>query len=117
MTEGTQNVYEILPKPIEESGEKRLFEIYHLSKRGKQHIHVASVMATNPIHAMHVAKEQVKSTQPVFNVWAITAGDIRFTAAEDDELWSTLPEKKFRDASDYKGGDKLTQIIEKIRQL
>jgi ring-1,2-phenylacetyl-CoA epoxidase subunit PaaB len=41
--------------------------------------------------------------------------DIRFTSPEENELWLTLPEKKFRDASDYKGGDKLKSFLEKVK--
>lgn len=114
MTEGTQNVYDILDKPAGGSGENTSFEIYQLSRRGKQHVHVASVVATSPLRAMHAATEQIRGGgQPVFNVWAVPTKAVRFTAPEENDLWSTLPEKKFRDASDYKGGDKLTQIIEK----
>jgi ring-1,2-phenylacetyl-CoA epoxidase subunit PaaB len=48
-------------------------------------------------------------------VWAIQTDKIRFTSEEEKELWITLPEKKFRDASDYKGGDKLKHFLEKVK--
>jgi len=115
MTEGTQNVNDLL-EPAEANTAGEAFEIYYLTKRGKQHIHVASVTATSPLHAMHLAKENVHGNQIVFNIWAVRTSDIRFTADEDKELWSTLPEKKFRDAADYRGGDKLNQFIEKSKQ-
>jgi ring-1,2-phenylacetyl-CoA epoxidase subunit PaaB len=49
----------------------------------------------------------------VFNVWAIPAPSIRYTQPEETQLWLTLNEKKFRDASSYKGGDKLKEFLEK----
>jgi ring-1,2-phenylacetyl-CoA epoxidase subunit PaaB len=116
ITDGKQNIYDTLEKPNGGMGEKTSFEIYHLTKRGKQHVHVGSVEANSPLEAMYAGKGFVHSDQIIFNIWAIPTKTIRFTAPEDQNLWSTLPEKKFRDASDYKGGDKLSQIIEKLRQ-
>lgn len=116
ITDGKQNIYDILEKPIVERGENTPFEIYHLTKRGKQHVHVGSVEANSPLEAMHAARGFVHTDQIIFNIWAIPTAAIRFTASEEQNLWSTLPEKKFRDASDYKGGEKLSQIIEKLRQ-
>jgi ring-1,2-phenylacetyl-CoA epoxidase subunit PaaB len=51
----------------------------------------------------------------MYNIWAVRTSDIRFTLPEEKELWLTLPEKKFRDASDYKGGDKLKEFLEKAK--
>jgi ring-1,2-phenylacetyl-CoA epoxidase subunit PaaB len=61
---------------------------------------------------MTEAKKRFNS-KVVYNVWAIRTSDIRFTKAGEKELWLTLPEKKFRDASDYKGGDKLKEFLER----
>jgi ring-1,2-phenylacetyl-CoA epoxidase subunit PaaB len=38
--------------------------------------------------------------------------DIRFTGAGEEDLWNTLPDKKFRDAAEYKGGEKLKSFLE-----
>jgi ring-1,2-phenylacetyl-CoA epoxidase subunit PaaB len=48
-------------------------------------------------------------------VWVIERSKIRFTTPEEQDLWNTLPEKKFRDASDYKGGDKLKEFLERSK--
>jgi ring-1,2-phenylacetyl-CoA epoxidase subunit PaaB len=113
LTEGDKNVYDVLPEVAEQSGSKKNFEIYHLVKRGKQHVHVGAVQATLPQEAMHLAGKQFNNSKIVFNIWAIATEAIRFTTDEEKELWLTLPEKKFRDASDYKGGDKLKGFLEK----
>ncbi|NOS55939.1 MAG: phenylacetic acid degradation b, partial [Cyclobacteriaceae bacterium] len=86
--------------------------IYHLPKRGKQHIHVGSVQASSPEEAMSEAKLKFNQGKIVFNIWAIETDKIRFTSSEEQELWLTLPDKKFRDAAEYKGGDKLKNFLE-----
>jgi ring-1,2-phenylacetyl-CoA epoxidase subunit PaaB len=113
LTEGEKNVYDMLPEANDQSGDKSTFEIYHLVKRGKQHVHIGSVKASNPKEAMANAKVKFNDGKLVYNVWAIKNEKIRFTTAEEKDLWITLPEKKFRDASEYKGGDKLTVFLKK----
>ncbi|HET9052848.1 MAG TPA: phenylacetic acid degradation b, partial [Cyclobacteriaceae bacterium] len=112
MTDGTNNAYDFITDAVEQRGEKTSYEIYHLLKRGKQHVHVGTVQAGSPQEAMAEAKKIFKNEKVVFNVWAIRSSDIRFTSPEEKELWLTLPEKKFRDASDYKAGDKLKVFLE-----
>jgi ring-1,2-phenylacetyl-CoA epoxidase subunit PaaB len=115
MTEGEKNVYEFIPEGTEQTGITSSFEIYHLIKRGKQHVHVGSVTATDPSAAISMAKSKFNTGKIVYNVWAILTDKIRFTTQEEKELWITLPEKKFRDASEYKGGDKLKDFLEKVK--
>jgi ring-1,2-phenylacetyl-CoA epoxidase subunit PaaB len=111
LTDGNQNVYDLLDD-VKDGVEKNDFEIYHLIKRGKQHVHVGSVVAASVSGAMSKAKAQFGNDKVVFNVWAIERRNIRFTQPEEKELWLTLPEKKFRDAAEYKGGDKLKNFLE-----
>ncbi len=112
ITEADQNAYDLIDVVSNSPNEKRVFEIYHLLKRGKQHVNVGSVNASSPQEAMSIARQQF-NTGKVFNIWAIESNDIRFTSPEEKELWLTLPEKKFRDAADYKGGEKLTSFLER----
>ncbi len=111
-TEGNQSAYELISKDTE-NDDKGAFEIYHLSKRGKQHIHVGTVEANSPQDAMYRAKDLFGTGKVIYNVWAIEKSKIRFTTDEEKDFWNTLPEKKFRDASDYKGGDKLKEFLER----
>jgi ring-1,2-phenylacetyl-CoA epoxidase subunit PaaB len=113
-TEANQSAYDLISKAVVES-EKSTFEIYHLTKRGKQHVHVGSVEACSPQEAMCRARDLYGSGKIVYNIWAIEQRKIRFTSPEEKDLWNTLPEKKFRDASDYKGGDKLKDFLEKVK--
>lgn len=111
MTEGEENAYDLLNGAIN-GDEKSEFEIYHLVKRGKQHVYVGLVLASDPKSAMLKAKATLNNGRMVYNIWAIQKDKIRFTSEEEKEYWITLPEKKFRDASDYKGGDKLKRFLE-----
>jgi ring-1,2-phenylacetyl-CoA epoxidase subunit PaaB len=115
MTEGDVNAYDTIPEDSQAGGDALTFEIYHLLKRGKQHIHAGTIYAATPQQAIGVAKNQLKPEKIIYNIWAINTADIRFTTAEEKDLWLTLPEKKFRDASDYKGGDKLKEFLERTK--
>jgi ring-1,2-phenylacetyl-CoA epoxidase subunit PaaB len=88
------------------------FEIFHLTKRGKQHVHAGQFNGVDAQEAISYAAEKFANVI-VFNIWAIRTKDIRFSTEEEREFWSTLPEKKFRDATDYKGGDKLKEFLER----
>jgi ring-1,2-phenylacetyl-CoA epoxidase subunit PaaB len=109
-TEGNQSAYELISLAAVGT-KKNVFEIYHLLKRGKQHIHAGSVEATSPEDALGQARDLFGTGKVIYNIWAIEKDKIRFTSAEEKDLWNTLPEKKFRDASDYKGGDKLKEFL------
>ena len=117
MSEGTQNAYEFINDVPEQTDAPVDFEIFHLLKRGKQHIHVGTVKATSPQDAMAKAKKNLAGEKLIYNIWVIRTSDIRFTTAEEKELWLTLPEKKFRDAADYKGGDKLKEFLERTKTV
>jgi ring-1,2-phenylacetyl-CoA epoxidase subunit PaaB len=115
MSEGDVDAYEFINEVADQPGEKVSYEIYHLGKRGKQHVHAGTVTGATPHEAMSQAKTEIRRDKIVYNVWAIRKKDIRFTHEEERDLWITLPEKKFRDASDYKGGDKLKEFLERAK--
>lgn len=112
MTEGNESAFDRLSDVNGSQDAVREFEVYVLTRRGKQHVHAGRVEATSPEGAMLRIREQWQGKQ-VYNVWAIPTSEFRFTADGDADLWHTLPEKKFRDASDYRGGDKLKQFLDK----
>jgi ring-1,2-phenylacetyl-CoA epoxidase subunit PaaB len=112
MAEGETSAYDLVGVEPPSDRPKQSFEIFHLPKRGKQHVHVGSVEAADPAEAFAVARQKFASVKSVQNVWAIRTSDILFTSAEEEkELWLTLPEKKFRDAAAYKGGEKLSNFL------
>jgi ring-1,2-phenylacetyl-CoA epoxidase subunit PaaB len=115
LSEGDQNAFDLIAEPVKSENETSSFEIYLLQKRGKQPVHCGQVKGSSPEAAMWNARQQLNKGVQVFQVWAIATDDIRFTNDEENDLWQTLGEKKFRDASDYKGGDKLKEIIDRSR--
>lgn len=114
LTEGAKSAYEEIPDSSPSGGEEESYEIYHLSRRGKQHVHAGTVSATHADDAFAKAKAKFGAAM-VCNIWAIRTADIRFAMEDEKELWLTLPEKKFRDAAEYKGGDKLKSFLERTK--
>ncbi len=112
-TEDKDNIYNHISDTFPEDGEEEQYEIFHLEKRGKQHEHIGSVPAKNHQHALALAKPNFIDDDPIFNVWVVKTSDILFTNDEDKIMWDTLPEKKFRDASDYRAADKIKEFKER----
>lgn len=110
-TEGDQSAFDLISH-VTPGGKQEDYEIFLLSKRGKQHVHAGTVKAGSPEEAMSAAKQTLNS-KVVYNIWAVRNTAIRRTTADESNLWLTLPEKKFRDAADYKGGDKLKEFLER----
>ena len=113
MTNGTENVYDLIEEEKTREVEGILFEVFHLAKRGKQHLHVGNVSAPSPEGALSAAKKKFDTGKIIVNIWLARTDTIRFTSATESDFWTTLPEKKFRDAIEYKGGQKLTDFLEK----
>ena len=113
-TEGNQNAYSLFDDATGSASEAptESYEIFHLFKRGKQHVHGVTMKAFSALDAISRAKNQFKD-QPVLNIWVLKTVDIRFTGKDEEDLWLTLPEKRFRDAADYKGGEKLKAFLER----
>jgi ring-1,2-phenylacetyl-CoA epoxidase subunit PaaB len=89
------------------------YEVYHLSKRGKQPVQAGTVTAATPQQALQEVWEQCHTSGKImYAVWIIDHSNIRFTLPDEQDFWLTLPDKKFRDATDYKGGDKLKQFLD-----
>jgi ring-1,2-phenylacetyl-CoA epoxidase subunit PaaB len=112
-TDDNHSVYDDVKANSSDGAGSHSFEIFHLLKRGKQHVHAGQVLAKDYADAITQAKKTVAISGPVYNLWVIRSEDIRFTTDEEKDFWLTLPEKKFRDASDYKAGDKLKLFLEK----
>jgi len=115
MTEGNQSVYDLLIEPTETTEAKEQYEVYLLTKRGKQHLHAGTVAASSIDGALWEAKKNFNIGAAVFNIWVIRRSEIRFTKPDENDFWLTLPDKKFRDAADYKGGEKLKTFLDNAK--
>lgn len=110
-TDNSMDVYDLID--YSPSGaEQESFEVFHLMKRGKQHRYEGNVLAKNYQDALAVAKTQFKGDKPVFNLWVVKSDHILASGDDDRDIWDTLIEKKYRDAIDYKAGDKIKAFKE-----
>ncbi len=111
-TEGETSIYDQITISSSAEAGGISFEVFHLNKRGKQHAHIGTVVATDYESALAQAKQQLDPGKPVYNAWVIKSSDILKSAEEDRDMWVTLPEKKYREAIDYKGLEKIKKFKE-----
>jgi len=110
LTEGEDSAYNHIKDIDTESAvDLTRFEVIHLKKRGKQQVHVGSVMASSIEHAFSEAKK-IFGAEKTLNVWVIRSSEMLFSDQEDKDIWSTLPEKKYRDAIAYKSAEKINEF-------
>ncbi|MFB1004823.1 MAG: hypothetical protein QMC70_11905 [Bacteroidia bacterium] len=83
------------------------FEVFHQSKRGTHHKHVGIVHAPNPDMALLYAKEQYARREKTANIWVAPSSSISSTEYEDDDIFSTTPEKLYRNPASYKVMDRI----------
>lgn len=109
-----ENIYDTLrAAQLTEQGEQpELYEIFHLKKRGKAHTHAGRVMATSYLAALQEAHTAFGEKGPIVNVWVVKSKDVLQSAEEDKDMWTTIPEKKYREAIAYKVMDKITKYKE-----
>lgn len=86
------------------------YDIFHLKKRGKAHIHVGKVRAASAAEALQAAKAVFGAQRPVVNVWVVRSADMLRSDDQDRDMWATTPEKKYRDAIAYKVQDKIERF-------
>ena len=77
------------------------YEVFHQKRRGDQHIHVGIVHAANPELALIMAKETFGRRRQTTNLWVVKSAAVYATDYEDQDIFSTTPEKTYREASDY----------------
>ena len=111
LTEAEISVYESVKSMGDQSsGSEGSYVIFHLLKRGKQHKLAGEVTSTSPGEALYQAKLNLDPGKPVFNVWIVKAEDILTISDENKVIWDTLPEKSFRDATAYRGADRIKKF-------
>jgi len=108
-SENKISIYDTVEVPSTKGSEE--YKIFHMLKRGKQHKFAGTVMANNEEHALQVAKAEFDISKPVLNVWVAKSSDFYESTDEDKEIWNTLPEKTFREATDYKGQAKIEAFL------
>ena len=89
------------------------FEVFHQNKRGAQHKHVGIVHAPNPDMALLYAKEQYARREVTSNIWVVPSSCISATEYSDDDIFSTAPEKIYRNPATYKVIDRINAFKER----
>ncbi|SDX67919.1 phenylacetic acid degradation b [Hymenobacter psychrophilus] len=113
-----QSVYDRLPLPLlpadqlaaADAAGMESYDIFHLKKRGKAHAHVGQVSATSPEAALQAAKAAFGDQRPVVNVWVIRSADLLRSDEADRDMWTTTPDKKYREAISYKVQDRIDRF-------
>ncbi|MFD2785221.1 phenylacetic acid degradation b [Hymenobacter rubripertinctus] len=110
-----ESVYNLLPLlPVEsataDATGQQAYDIFHLKKRGKAHAHVGQVSASSPEAALQAAKAAFGDQRPVVNVWVIRSADLLRSDDEDRDMWTTTPDKKYREAISYKVQDRIDRF-------
>lgn len=85
------------------------FEVFHQEKRGKQAVHVGVVHAPSPEIALIVAKEQYTRRKSTASLWVVKSSDIHCFSNNDEDIFSTTPEKQFREPGFYKVRERIEQ--------
>lgn len=107
-----ESVYDAVPVPATAStmAATEEYVIFHLKKRGKAHTFIGTVLAPTAAEALEQAKLAFGEQRPVVNVWVARRADVLTSAPEDQDIWSTTPEKKYRDAIAYKVQDRIERF-------
>lgn len=90
---------ELEPKP--ELDQFQTFEVFHQAKSGAHHVHVGIVHAPNAEMAILMAKEQFARRGQTVNLWVVNTRDVVAMATADADVFSTTPEKTYRDVGAY----------------
>lgn len=77
------------------------YEVFHQKKRGEQHVHVGIVHAPSPETALVFAKEQYGRRRITANLWVVKSSSVHAGEYNDQDMFTTVPEKTYREASDY----------------
>jgi len=86
---------------LEEVENWETYEVFHQKKRGEQHIHVGIVHAASSDMALILAKETFGRRRQTANIWVVKSSQVYSTDYEDEDIFETVPEKTYREASDY----------------
>ena len=89
------------------------YEVFHQNKRGAQHKHVGIVHAPNADMALLYAKEQYARREVTANIWVTPSSCISATEYEDDDIFTTAPEKLYRNPASYKVMDRIQAFKER----
>jgi ring-1,2-phenylacetyl-CoA epoxidase subunit PaaB len=83
------------------------YQVFHQKKRGEKHSSVGVVHAPNAEMALLFAKEQYARRGETVNLWIVNTRDVLAMDYDDYDVFSTTPEKMYRDPAGYKVNEKI----------
>ena len=92
------------------------YEVFQQKKRGTHHVHVGSLHAPDQELAILFAKEQYARRGQCVNLWVVKTSEVFSTAYEDEDIFATTPEKKYREPEVYKVMDRIQAYKAKQNQ-
>jgi ring-1,2-phenylacetyl-CoA epoxidase subunit PaaB len=102
---------------LAQNEEWETFAILHQDKRGSAHEFVGIVHAPDPELALLFAKEQFGRRKKTVNLWAVRSTDIFTFQHEDDDMFSTIPDKNYREASGYPVRKRINKYLDELKDL
>jgi ring-1,2-phenylacetyl-CoA epoxidase subunit PaaB len=102
---------------LAQNEEWETFAIFHQDKRGAAHEFVGIVHAPDPELALLFAKEQFGRRKKTVNLWAVRSTDIFTFQHEDDDMFSTIPDKTYREASGYPVRKRINKYLDELKQV
>jgi ring-1,2-phenylacetyl-CoA epoxidase subunit PaaB len=102
---------------LAQNEEWETFAVFHQDKRGAAHEFVGIVHAPDPELALLFAKEQFGRRKKTVNLWAVRSTDIFTFQHEDDDMFSTIPDKTYREASGYPVRKRINKYLDELKEL
>jgi ring-1,2-phenylacetyl-CoA epoxidase subunit PaaB len=102
---------------LAQNEEWETYAVFHQDKRGEQHVFVGIVHAPDPELALLFAKEQFGRRKKTVNLWVVRSADIFTFQHEDDDMFSTVPEKTYREASGYPVRKRINKYLEEVKAV
>lgn len=102
--------------PLEKLDQFETYEVFAQKKRGEHHVHVGSLHAPNIEMALLFAKEQYGRRGLCVNMWVAKTADMFATDYDDEDIFSTVPDKQYREAAIYKVVDRINKFKEEQAQ-
>ncbi len=102
---------------LAQNEEWETFAIFHQDKRGSAHEFVGIIHAPDPELALIFAKEQFGRRKKTVNLWAVRSTDIFTFQHEDDDMFSTVPDKNYREASGYPVRKRINKYLDELKEL
>lgn len=83
------------------------WEVFHQERKGKQAVHAGVVHAETADLALVFAKEAFGRRGRTANIWVVKTSDVYSFAADEEDIFSTTPEKLHREPASYKVRDRI----------